>query len=326
MAVTGSLFAVALFGLGCVGNYFYDFALNPHAKQDEGERMKTLTETEEMTAAEKEAKSERKIANKWLRQHSYPDYLTSRDGLSLHAYRIDQPGHDYVIICHGYKNQGSYMGLYAKQFYDMGFHILAPDARGHGKSEGDYIGMGWPERLDVADWCAHIAREDPEARIVLFGVSMGAATVLMASGEPLVAQVRLVIEDCGYTSVWDEFREQLRQMFHTSWFPILPAADLVCRIRAGYGFYQASALEQVKKCELPILFIHGEDDTFVPFSMMETLYQAASGEKEKLAIPGAGHAGSAQTNPQAYWGAIKAFLQKYLIPRDAKGSGEKVAS
>ena len=310
LAVTGGFCVAALVGLGYVGNYFYDFALNPHTQQNVEEKMQA--ETDAPTEGEKEAKAERKKANKWMRQHSEADYLTSRDGLKLHAYRIENTGHHYAVICHGYKNKGSYMGLYAKKFYEMGFHILAPDARGHGESEGDYIGMGWPERLDLVDWCERIVKEDAQARIVLFGVSMGAATVMMAGGEQLPRQVKLIIEDCGYTSVWAEFQEQLRQVFHVGWFPVLPAADLVCRIRAGYGFLEASAVKQVKKCRLPILFIHGDQDTFVPFAMMETLYQAAGGPKKKLIVEGAPHGGSAQTDPERYWKSIENFVEIYI--------------
>lgn len=312
MRICGGLCAAALFGLGYAGNYFYNFALNPRSGQNVEDKIKVRAGVSELTEEEKAAKAERKRANKWMRQNSSSDYMTSRDGLSLHAYRLENTGHQYAVICHGYKNQGSYMGLYVKKFYEMGFHILAPDARGHGESEGDYIGMGWPERLDVVDWCQRIADEDPEARILLFGVSMGAATVMMAGGEELPAQVKAIIEDCGYTSVWDEFEVQLGALFHTGWFPFLPAADLVSWFRTGYGFREASALKQVEKCSLPMLFIHGEEDTFVPFSMMEELYQAAPGRKEKLAVPNAAHAGSAQTDPKAYWGTVRKFLGQYL--------------
>ena len=140
---------------------------------------------------------------------------------------------------------------------------------------------------------------DPEAEIVLYGVSMGAATVMMASGEAdLPVQVRCVIEDCGYTSVWDEFSGQLKELFGLPPFPVLNAADLVCRIRAGYSITEASALRQVERSVTPTLFIHGEEDTFVPFWMLEELYQAASCEKEKLAVPGAAHAESAAVAPE----------------------------
>lgn len=302
--------AAAVFGYA--GNYFYDFALNPRSGHTAEEKMAARTEVRQLTQAEQEAKKERKTANKWLREHAEADYMESRDGLKLHAYRIAGEGHRYVVICHGYKNKGSYMGLYAKKFYEMGYQIVAPDARGHGESEGDYIGMGWPDRLDLVDWCVRIAREDPRAEIVLFGVSMGGAAVLMAAGEDLPSQVKAVVEDCGYTSVWDEFKVQLSEMFDMGTFPVLPAADLVTRLRAGYGLKEASALKQVKKSRLPILFIHGKADTFVPFAMMEELYQAAPGVKEKLAVAGAPHGGSAQTEPEKYWDTIGRFVGKYV--------------
>lgn len=173
--------------------------------------------------------------------------------------------------------------------------------------------MGWPERRDVVRWCQQLIAEDPEAEIVLYGVSMGAATVMMASGEAdLPVQVRCVIEDCGYTSVWDEFSGQLKELFGLPPFPVLNAADLVCRIRAGYSITEASALRQVERSVTPTLFIHGEEDTFVPFWMLEELYQAASCEKEKLAVPGAAHAESAAVAPELYWPAVDAFLARHM--------------
>lgn len=148
---------------------------------------------------------------------------------------------------------------------------------------------------------------------MLYGVSMGAATVMMASGEAdLPVQVRCVIEDCGYTSVWDEFSGQLKELFGLPPFPVLNAADLVCRIRAGYSITEASALRQVERSVTPTLFIHGEEDTFVPFWMLEELYQAASCEKEKLAVPGAAHAESAAVAPELYWPAVDAFLARHM--------------
>lgn len=181
--------------------------------------------------------------------------------------------------------------------------------------------MGWPERRDVVRWCQQLIAEDPEAEIVLYGVSMGAATVMMASGEAdLPVQVRCVIEDCGYTSVWDEFSGQLKELFGLPPFPVLNAADLVCRIRAGYSITEASALRQVERSVTPTLFIHGEEDTFVPFWMLEELYQAASCEKEKLAVPGAAHAESAAVAPGAVLarGGRLSGAAYGLIQRDRK--------
>ena len=174
--------------------------------------------------------------------------------------------------------------------------------------------MGWHERHDIVDWINTLVEQDPEAQILLFGVSMGGATVMMVSGEELPGNVKCIIEDCGYTSVWDEFKLQLKEVFGLPSFPLLNAASLVCQIRAGYSFEEASSVEQLKKATLPMLFIHGEEDDFVPYSMLQPVYDAcASQEKELLSVPGAGHAESASTDPELYWGTVTAFLEKHFV-------------
>ncbi|MDE6922465.1 MAG: lysophospholipase, partial [Oscillospiraceae bacterium] len=174
--------------------------------------------------------------------------------------------------------------------------------------------MGWPERRDIVAWVDAIVEEDPQAEIVLFGISMGGATVMMTAGEDdLSPNVRCIIEDCGYSSVWDEFAGQLEEMFGLPTFPVLDAASLVTQIRAGYGFKEASAVEQLKKTQLPMLFIHGEEDTFVPYWMLDVVYNAcASPDKERLSVPGAAHGGAAGTDPELYWATVEAFLDKYM--------------
>ena len=150
--------------------------------------------------------------------------------------------------------------------------------------------------------------------MVLFGVSMGGARVMMTAGEAdLSPSVKCVIEDCGYTSVWDEFAGQLQEMFGLPTFPVLDAASLVTQIRAGYGFKEASAVEQLKKNVRPMLFIHGEEDTFVPYSMLDVVYSACAGpDKERLSVPGAGHGEASWKDPELYWSTVGAFLDKYM--------------
>ena len=180
------LILLALGALILVGNYFYTFALDPNAKGGFGSAA-GIVDSE---------------YTRWLLKDSRDVSLISDDGLELHAYRVDgSVPHRYAVLCHGYQNNATGMASYGKHLFDLGYTVLLPDARGHGESEGDYIGMGWPERRDVVRWCQQLIAEDPEAEIVLYGVSMGAATVMMASGEAdLPVQVRCVIEDCGYTS------------------------------------------------------------------------------------------------------------------------------
>lgn len=298
LIVIAAVVVLLLAALAFVGNYFYEFALDPNNENGFGSAA-GIADNE---------------YTRWLLAESSDQYLESEDGLTLHAYRVEGTAeHRYAIFCHGYQNNATGMASYAKHFADQGYTVLLPDARGHGESEGDYIGMGWHERRDVIGWINAILAEDPEAELILYGVSMGAATVMMTSGEAdLPANVKCIVEDCGYTSVWDEFAEQLDQLYGLPPFPILNAFDVVCRIRAGYSIVEASAVDQVAKSHTPTLFIHGEEDTFVPFRMLDVVYNAAACEKEKLVVPGAAHAQSAETDPELYWGTVDAFVANYL--------------
>lgn len=256
-----------------------------------------------------------KKGKSWFEKTAEDVYITSDDGLKLHGYLAEneKSGGKYVIVFHGYTSEGSHMKKYVKRFYDLGYGVLALDARAHGASEGDICGMGWLERKDALRWIDMLIQKNVDCKIVLFGVSMGGATVMMTAGEEeLPSQVVAGIEDCGYTSVWDEFGYRLKKMFRLPSFPILNLASLITKWRGGYDFKEASAIEQVKKCSIPMLFIHGEKDKFVPFSMLDKLYNAAECDKRKLIIPGAGHTKSASTDPDTYWGTVEEFLGGYL--------------
>ena len=220
--------------------------------------------------------------------------------------------HRYAVICHGYTCSGMSMRHRAKPFFDMGFNILLPDARAHGASSGDMIGMGWPERRDIVDWIYEILNRDTDAEILLFGESMGAATVMMTAGEVLPPNVKLVIEDCGYTDVMDEMNYMIRNKYKLPPFPIVPVASVLSHFRAGYTFTRASAVEQIRRCKVPVLFMHAEQDNVVPYPMVFKLYAAANCEKELVTFPGAGHCQCAETDPELYWGSIRRFIEKYM--------------
>ena len=172
--------------------------------------------------------------------------------------------------------------------------------------------MGWDDRNDIINLIDYILAEESDAEIVLFGVSMGAATVMMVSGEKLPSNVKAIIEDCGYTSAWEQFAYQLKTLFNLPEFPMMNIADIICKIRNGYFISDASAIKQVKKSVIPTLFIHGNCDSFVPFEMQEKLYDACKAEKEKVVIEGATHAQAAFVNPELYWLSIVNFLDKYV--------------
>jgi len=303
--------------LAAVGNLLFDFALNPNGRYT----MKDLYAADSVEGIDWSGESIEQTedvlawwdycseAVSWYEKEKVAVTLDSGDGIMLHGWEFVQEGHRYAIVCHGYTGVPSEMAAYAMKFYDMGFSVLTPAAVGHELSGGKYYGMGWPERKHMLEWIARIIETDPQAEICLFGVSMGGATVMMTAGEELPEQVKCIIEDCGYSSVWDEFGMQLEAMFHMPEFPLLHIANLVARIRAGYDFREASAVEQLKKAEVPMMFIHGETDIFVPYEMLDIVYEACASEKKvKLSIPDASHAASVHADPMRYWTEVERFI------------------
>ncbi len=262
---------------------------------------------------EKEARIE---YTNWLKNHSKDVYITTTNNgtLKLHAYEMEnsQKSDVWAIVIHGYLIQGKDMAYYAREFYNRGYNVLLVDLRGHGQSEGDYVGMGWHDRLDIIDWINYLIEKNNNCKIILHGVSMGGATVMMVTGEILPGNVKVAIEDCGYSSIWDEFKMQLKLLYNLPTFPVLNAASLVCNIKSGYKIEDGSSVEQVKKSKIPTLFIHGDQDKFVPFEMLDKVYESANCKKEKLAIKGAAHAEAVSINPDLYWDTIDTFVEKNI--------------
>ncbi|MBO7397167.1 MAG: alpha/beta hydrolase [Bacteroidales bacterium] len=217
-----------------------------------------------------------------------------------------------AIVVHGYTDN-HFVFLYLVRMYrdEFNYNVLFPDLQYHGYSEGAAAQMGWLDRFDVEKWCevAHgIFKDDFQ---VVHGVSMGAATVMMMSGDELPEYVRAFVEDCGYSSAWDQFATNLKQSFHLPPFPILTSASIVCKNRYGWSFKEASSVKQLAKSDRPMLFIHGDADDFVPFSHLQKNYDAkVKGYKEMWVAEGAVHANSYAKHPEEYTRRVDAFLQK----------------
>ena len=251
---------------------------------------------------------------KWLQKNGKETEIISKDGLKLRGYEVKQnpKSNVWVIAVHGYMGRGWDMVQYVKKFIEWGYNGLIIDLRAHGNSEGKYIGMGWLDHYDLEMWIDKIIEENNDCKIVLYGISMGAATVSMTTGENIPQNVKVAIADCGYTTVWDEFKVHLMRIIHVLPFPLLYAASAMSKIFAGYRFKEASTIKQVKKSRTPTLFIHGTKDKFVPYSMLNHIYEAASCKKEKLEIEDAAHAESYNINPHKYWGTIQKFIKNYI--------------
>lgn len=252
----------------------------------------------------------------WLKQQHFENLeITSHDGLKLKAklLKADVDTDKVLIAVHGYRSYNlKEYAYYIKFYHDLGFHILMPDNRAHGESEGKYIGFGWLDRLDCMQWINEIKKYfDKDLQIVLHGISMGSATVLMASGEELPDDVKCIISDCGFTSVLDEFEHELK-LAHIPPALILPTATLLSKKRVGYSFKEASTIDQVKKSKTPTLFIHGDQDDFVPTYMVYDLYNACGADKDLLIVEGAGHAQSYLVNQELCEKTIIEFMSQYV--------------
>lgn len=240
--------------------------------------------------------------------------MKSKEGLKLTAYYLPakEKSDKILILMHGYRNDGlSDFAALVKFYHEMGYHLLVPHQRGHAESEGDYICFGVKERYDLKGWTEYmVKRFNGSCSIFWSGVSMGAATVLMAADADAPQQVKGIIADCGFTSPWEMFACVLKRDIHLPVFPFLYTADFICRRRAGFGFKEYSTTISMKSNRIPVLFIHGGMDDFVPIEMSRRNYDVCTAKKQFLMIDRAGHGTCSLTEPEVYRTTVMEFMEK----------------
>lgn len=261
-----------------------------------------------------------RAAKEWLAEQPQEEiWVTSDDGLKLFGRFFPCGSSRKTVLCfHGYTSEGlnDYSTL-ARFYLDHGFNLLIVDERSHGKSEGTYIGFGCLDRHDAKIWIDYLVeRFGEDSSILLHGDSMGASIVLMTTGLDLPKQVKAAVSDCAFTSAWEVFSAVLKNMYHLPPFPIMQIANQMVKKNAGYELDECNARREVKKAKIPILFIHGKSDTFVPCSMVYELYDACRSEKKLVVVEGAGHVESCYKNPEKYEEAIRSFIFP-IIEREA---------
>lgn len=258
-------------------------------------------------------------ANDWYDEQGCGDtvLMSQRIGRNTFAktYFPDEPSNKWALLLHGYSDSPKDMAHFAMVYLSMGFNIVIPHMIGHGSDKSCYTSMGYYDRLIALDWIDYIVEKNPEAKIIVHGVSMGGATTMMVTGEDLPSNVVAAVEDCGYTSCWDEYISQVGPMLHLApaAIPVVSAANTVSRLRGNFNFKECSPLKAVVNSKTPTLFIHGEDDDFVPFEMVKTVYEACGApDKAMFTVPGALHAISVYVDNEGYWKAVKEFIGKYI--------------
>jgi len=249
----------------------------------------------------------------WIKQTRALPYekmaITSFDGLTLYGkYYECRPGAPIELMFHGYRgNAERDLGGGVQRCFRLGRNVLLVDQRTSGDSQGNIISFGINESKDCLRWIdALIERFGKDVKIILTGISMGAATVMTAAGKELPDNVVAILADCGYSSAKDIIKKCIRDMK-------LPADLLYPFVKLGakwFGHFdleEASPITAMKNCKKPIIFVHGEDDTFVPCEMSRQCYEACTSPKVLLTVPGAGHGLGYVVGMKAYFDTLLTF-------------------
>ncbi|MBQ6421149.1 MAG: alpha/beta hydrolase [Clostridia bacterium] len=240
--------------------------------------------------------------------------LINGKGETLHADIIPatEESHKWCVALHGYSSQPRCIARQARPFHEKGYNVLMPYMRGHRKSEQKHCTMGYFDRYDAIAWINYIVSMDPDAVIVIIGESMGAATTMLVTGEELPDNVKCAIADCGYTNCYEQCAGQISNLLHLPEFPFMPAANTYSKLFYGWDMKKCSPVDAVANSKTPTLFIHGEKDDFVPYRMMNVVYDACAAEKDLLSVPDAEHAESVDVHPELYWPKVWEFVDKYV--------------
>lgn len=241
--------------------------------------------------------------------------IVSFDGLSLHGkYYEYQPGAPIELMFHGYRGTAERdLSGGVQRCFRLKRNVLIVDQRTSGQSQGHVISFGINESRDCLFWVDYlISRFGKDVKIILTGISMGAATVMIAAGKPLPENVIGILADCGYTSARDIIKKAIREMKLPPDL-LYPFVKLGARIYGRFDLEETSPIEAMRKCTKPIIFIHGESDDFVPCEMSRQNYEACSAPKTILTVPGAGHGLGYMVDMEGYFKTLNDFSKQYGI-------------
>lgn len=240
--------------------------------------------------------------------------IKGRDGITLvgHWHKCENPKR-VIIAMHGWRSSWSQdFGMISEFWAKSNCSVLYAEQRGQGESGGEYMGFGLLERYDCLEWAKWAAkRTDSKLPIYLGGVSMGATTVLMTAGLALPEEVKGIVADCGFTSPRDIWRHVARRNLHIPYGIYNAAANDMCKKRINFESDEYSTLDAMKDCKVPVLFVHGTDDHFVPIEMTYENFKACRAPKHLLVVPGAEHGLSYFINKDRYEQAFKDFWERY---------------
>lgn len=229
----------------------------------------------------------------WLSSSISSDvYINSFDGLKLHGLKIENHiTSKYVIMVHGIWSNLRWLIPYAYEFDKLGYNVLLIDQRASGLSQGNYYTYGYKESIDLIDWTNYLINCNSQIQITYFGVSMGAATVMLTTNKDIPSNVKCIIEDCGYADTKEELAHIIKTKYKIN-KPNLVLNLFEKKMHDKFGFIYSDVSPKIalNKNNLPLLIIHGDADNFVPYNMSKIIYNNQLGYKKFYCVKNAKHA------------------------------------
>ena len=255
--------------------------------------------------------------NNWIKENNKiikDIYINSNDNLKLHGILIERKNSKGIFIeSHGYRSTAK-RDLYASahEYYNLGYSVLLIDNRTSNKSEGTYITFGMRESEDIIEWIKYINKNYPYSKIILAGISMGASSVLMSLKDVTKSMnVKCALVDSSYISAYDEIVYCISHYFHLPGKIFINMINYWCKSIAKFDLKEKNTVDCLVNSKIPILFIHGLDDDFVPYDNSKINYEKYNGPKEFISFEKASHGMSYLVDSKKYVNAIKDFIDNY---------------
>lgn len=250
----------------------------------------------------------------WFDALDLRDTVINEKGEEYHGYvlRQNEKSHNWLICLHGYRGDRRAEAPFAKYYYEKGYNIAMPCMTGHEDDKNKYCTMGCFDKDVLTGWINNIVREDPNSKIILHGVSMGASTVMLATGENLPDNVKFAVCDCGFDSSWDLIYTMLKENYNLPAKFILNAVNGASIRRSGADLRKSRPIDALRRSKTPTLFVHGAKDNLVPLKVFYRVYEACGAYKDMLISENAVHAVSVAFSYGEYIKKLESFENKFI--------------